>query len=397
MSRVLKEGWLQAYRRYVFKQESPDLFHFWTAMTMISSALRRHVWIDRKAYTIFPNLYVFLVEESAAARKSTAMELGLSLLSTVATSIKNIRIVHERMTVEGLMDAMKKSEVTPAGVVRMDGSITIHADELSNLFGKSTYVSDLISFLTAAYTGRAKLEFLTRNKGYTQVENVCPVLLAGTTPEMMGEIFPSLTLSSGFFGRVMIVVAKRGKKVSEPELVTELREPLIQDLNRIGYLEGVVKLTDEANEAFNYWYNNVLVGTPSRQTASFYHRKHDHTLKVAMLLSISESDDLIITKKHFEQAKDAVDFLEAQIPEAVKHIGSTDKANLGDLIVSIIAKNGPEPINRTKLLRSIYHRIQDADEFDKIIDTLRETKKIDMLAEGSVILYKLFTKGKKDV
>ena len=80
MSRVLKEGWLQAYRRYVFKQESPDLFHFWTAMTMISSALRRHVWIDRKAYTIFPNLYVFLVEESAAARKSTAMELGLSLL-----------------------------------------------------------------------------------------------------------------------------------------------------------------------------------------------------------------------------------------------------------------------------------------------------------------------------
>ncbi len=397
MSRILKEGWLQTYRKYVYKQESPDLFHFWVGMTMISGALRRHVWIDRSAYKIFPNLYVFLVEESAESRKSTAMELGLSLLSAVSTRVKNIRIVHESMTVEGLMDAMHKAEVTSTGTIRMDGSIVIHADELSNLFSKKTYTSGLMSFLTAAFTAKSKLEFLTRNKNYTQLENVCPVVLAGTTPEIMGEIFPSTTMSGGFLGRVVLVTAKRGKREAEPEIRKELKEPLIEDLYRISLLEGEVKMTDEAKAAFKDWYDNKLDAIPLRDSAPFFHRKHDHTLKTAMLLSISESDDMVVTLDHFLKARDAIDYLEAKIPTAVKQIGATDKANLGDLVYSIVAKNHPEAVAHSVLLRRVYHKVQDGDEFQKIIDTLVGAGRITSEARRSGVFYKILKQKSEEV
>ena len=201
MQRNLSEGWLQTYRKYIYQQEAPDSFHFWIGMSVISATLRRNVWIDRKAYQIYPNLYVFLVAESAACRKSVAMELGLDLLSTN----EDIRIIHERTTLEGLLDVMKRVEITPDKKIKPDGSVVLHADELSNLFGKATYITDLVSFLTAAYTAKAKLDFYTRNKGIARVRNPCPVVLAGTTPEQLGEIFPVMTLSSGFMGRVILI------------------------------------------------------------------------------------------------------------------------------------------------------------------------------------------------
>jgi len=121
------------------------------------------------------------------------MNIGLDLLSTN----KEIRIVHERTTLEGLMDIMRGAWISPStGVLKKDGSVTLHADELSNLFSKASYITDLVSFLTAAYTSKSgTMDFLTRNKGWCKVEDPCPVVIAGTTPEQMGEIFPAMTLS----------------------------------------------------------------------------------------------------------------------------------------------------------------------------------------------------------
>ena len=378
------DNWLTSYKDYIIKHESPDIFHFWVAVQMIATALGRGVWINRGAYIVYPNQYVILVAKSGSCRKSVAMEIGLDLIDEV----ENTHILHERMTVEGLMDRLQRVLVLPNGRVVPDGSLLIHADELSNLFGKASYISDLLSFLTAAYTSKAKLDFLTRSRSLTSVRNPCIGLLAGTTPDSMSEIFPSLTLVSGLIGRILLIVGERGERVSKPKLKKSLRSVLIHDLIRISKLYGEMTITKETEAAFDNWYN-AFPKDVSAELSTFYERKHDHVWKMAIIMSISESDEMIITHDHFLSAIQAVELVESRMGEVLTYIGATSQSSVADFVFSFIKAKHPEPLSHSILLRKSYRRLQGLNEFKDIIDALVEQNQIVQAASRHGIYYSL--------
>jgi len=387
--RKLTKGWLESYRDYIVKQESPDIFHFWVGMTLIATALKRNVFVDRGAYQVFPNVYVFLVAKSGLCRKSAAMDIGIGLID----HIQDLDVVHGRMSVEGLIDAMNKASLGPDGRVKPDGSILIHADELSYMLGKASYITDLLSFLTAAYTGKAKLDFLTRGKGLCKVRNPCPTIIAGTTPEQMGEIFPSMTLMSGFMARVLLVFGERGKRISKPRLDRSMEDVLIHDLGCIRELHGPLVLTEAADKLFDTWYE-ALEPPKYSELASFYERIHDHVLKTAMLLSISESDELLVHERHLISALAAIKHVEEKIPTAIAHVGATEQSNTADMIVSVITSITPEPMSRSVLLRRVYRRLSGgAPEFQTIIDGLKESNRIYEQADKKGVYYSIEKPG----
>lgn len=378
------DNWLTSYKDYIIKHESPDIFHFWVAVQMIATALGRGVWINRGAYVVYPNQYVILVAKSGSCRKSVAMEIGLDLIDEV----ENTHILHERMTVEGLMDRLQRVLVLPNGRVVPDGSLLIHADELSNLFGKASYITDLLSFLTAAYTSKAKLDFLTRSRSLTSVRNPCIGLLAGTTPDSMSEIFPSLTLVSGLIGRILLIVGERGERVSKPKLKKSLRSVLIHDLIRISKLYGEMTITKETEAAFDNWYN-AFPKDVSAELSTFYERKHDHVWKMAIIMSISESDEMIITHDHFLSAIQAIELVESRMGEVLTYIGATSQSSVADFVFSFIKAKHPEPLSHSILLRKSYRRLQGLNEFKDIIDALVEQNRIVQAASRHGIYYSL--------
>lgn len=389
--RELQGSWLTNYRDYVVEQESPSIFHFWISTQTIATALRRNVWVDRGAYIVYPNQYVFLVSLSGAARKSVAMEVGLSLIS----ELEDVLIIHERMTVEGLMDKMQRVSMMPDGRVLPDGSVLIHADELANLFGKASYITDLMSFLTAAYTSKANLDFLTRTRGLVSVKNPCLTILAGTTPEQMSLIFPSMTLTSGFLGRTIIVAGSRGKRISKPLLKKELKGPLIKDLKEISKMHGEMVLTKEAEIYFDEWYRDLPLNPPVELT-SFYERKHDHVFKMAIAISAAESEEMFITLDHLKSAINAIDLAELGMPEILSYIGATVQSNVADLIFAVIKSFDPIPISHSVLLRKVYKKIQSKSEFRDIIETLHDTDKITIDASGRGIFYGIKKKKRNE-
>ncbi|MDO9592989.1 MAG: hypothetical protein Q7I98_07355 [Erysipelotrichaceae bacterium] len=384
------DNWLKAYKNYIISHESPPIYHFWVATQMISTVLRRNVWINRGAYTVYPNQYIILVAKSGSCRKSVAMEIGLDLIN----EIKGVHVLHERMTVEGLMDRMQRVLVLPNGRVIPDGSLLIHADELSNLFGKASYISDLMSFLTAAYTSKAKLDFLTRSRGLGSVRNPCITFLAGTTPDSMSEIFPSLTLASGLIGRILLIVGERGKKVSKPMLDESIRPDLIHDLIEISNLYGEMIITDETEKTFDEWYKKFPENPPS-ELRTYYERKHDHVWKASIIMSISESDKMIITRDHLLSAIQAVELVESRMGEVLSYIGATVQSSVADYIYSFIKTKHPEPLSHSVLLRKVYRRIQSTSEFRDIIDTLVDSEKIVQAASRHGIYYSLKMKREK--
>lgn len=376
---------MKDYRDYIVRQESPDVFHFWVGMLMVGAAMRRNVYIDRGAYKVFPNQYVFLIGKSGMCKKSAALDIGIHILEQV----DDIHIIHGRATVEGLIDAMNRVTVRPDGRVVPDGSLLIHADELSYLFGKASYVTDVMNFLTAAYTGRSKLDFLTRNKGLCKVRNPAPSILAAATPDTMSEIFPSTTIASGFMGRVVIVASSDFKRVAKPQLRRDLEEQLVHDLNHISQLCGRVQLTDEAEEYFEKWYEHMSIA-PSKELDAFFQRKHDHALKAALHISMAESDDMVITKDQLLRGIMAIEQLEEGMSHTLADVGATSQGSLASLVEGIIRSKAPMPVSRTVLLRRVYKKLSyGAQEFQSIIDILKEAGRIKESATSRGIFYEI--------
>lgn len=387
--RQLKDDWIDTYRKkYIIKQESPSHYHFWIATQLIATTLRRNVSIDRGAYEVFPNQFVFLVAESGRCRKSVAMELGIDLIK----EIDGLNIIHGRSTVEGLLDSLSKKVNISPGADRIvpDGSCLIHADELSYLFGKSSYITDLISFLTAAYTAKARLDFLTRNKGKAEVRNPCPGILAGTTPEQMGEIFPSMTIYSGFMARCLLIygTTAQSKRVTKPQVDKGLEDPLIHDLGCMAELEGKINLDDETEEFYDEWYTN-LPPPPVPDLAAFHERKHDHVLKLALILSISESSEMVIRHHHLVKAIEEIEAVELHTPQALSFIGATQQSHTRDIILRVIKSVYPEYMRHSVALQRVYRRlVNGAVEFNLIIEQLKDEELIEESYQGKAIIYK---------
>jgi len=380
--------WLDTYRKkYIVKQESPAHYHFWVGVQLIATVLRRNVYIDRGAYDVFPNQYVFLVATSGRCRKSMAIELGLELI----TKIDGLNIIHGRATVEGLLDSLAKETTVNVATGRVipDGSCLIHADELSYLFGKSSYITDLISFLTAAYTAKSRLDFLTRNKGKVEVRNPCPGIIAGTTPEQMGEIFPSMTMYSGFMARVLLIYGTKAQseRVAKPEINKELEDVLIHDLGCMGELHGKIELDDETEEFYDKWYEDL---PPPRvqELDAFYERKHDHILKLALILSVSESDEMVIKQHHLISAIERIEEIELYVPQALAYIGATQQSAVRDIVLRVIKSVYPDSIRHSTVMQRTYRRLtHGAVEFNMIIEQLEKEELIEAGTRGNAIVY----------
>src|SRR3970282_852760 len=70
------DDWLTSYLDWSSGQESPESLHLWSAMSILAAATRRQIWLEMEYFTIFPNIYVVIVAESARVRKSSAMDMA---------------------------------------------------------------------------------------------------------------------------------------------------------------------------------------------------------------------------------------------------------------------------------------------------------------------------------
>jgi hypothetical protein len=379
--RRLSDGWMGAYKRYIIDQESPSDFHFWISMMIIAAALRRNVWIDRGAYKLYPNMYTILTTASGMCRKGVAMEIGLDILR----ELQDIKVVYERTSLEGLMDLLNRMTIRPGTQIAVpDGSVLIVADELSDLFGKATYITDLMSFLTAAYSSRTRLEFHTRNKGVCTVRNPCVCMLCGTTPDQMGEIFPSTTLTSGFLGRTLMISGEREKRVSKPKIDYSMRDDLVRDLQDISQLYGEVLMTPEAEAYFTTWYE-AMPPYKGDVLPAFYERRHDHALKAAIVMSVQRGNDMVINKDVLINAIMAVERIEDRLAYSLRFIGATSESVIADTIVTMIrnhVKLTGRPLKHSVIMQRVYKRVKNATEFNAMMDTLCQAGKISMTTTG---------------
>src|SRR5437016_506048 len=389
----LCHDWLVSYLDLTANLEAPESLHLWTGLTLLSACVQRKVFISLEHGTVYPNLYVIIVAESAKVRKSTAMDFGRELL---IEAMPALRIMRESMTSQGLIKSLNhKVQVVKDDKIHEElrSDVAIFADEVANLFSyERTRASQMVIFLTRTYTCPSVYDHTTVRDSTVRLHNLYPVLLGGTDPRNL-KVLPDDAVG-GLTGRLIWVIEK-GRRANNPGWRTDalratrralLREYLIHDLQKISRLQGEMQVEPAGMELYNAWYDELSKREAhDPETDAFYHRCHTTALHIATLLSLAGRDDLTITARHVQGG---IALVEQQLPE-IKRVmlwsGGTQYEQQRAKYIQYLQSNRGVATRRALL----HHCAIGSDDFDKLTATLVQDGTVELppiRLKGEVII-----------
>ncbi len=340
------KNWLESYMKYSSFSEAPDKFHFWTGISMLAGAIRRRVFIHQGYFEWVPNFYIVFVAPPGIVSKSTTANIGVRLLKEVP----NVKFGPNVVTWQALVKAF--SEATEV-IERADGTLdpmsamTIVASELGNLLNpQDREMVDMLVNLWDCHRG--EITKVTKTMGDDRIQNPWVNMIGCTTPDWISGTFPEYMIGGGFTSRCIFVYGEDKRKlVAYPGLVMDqetrdMAGPLSEDLVHISNLEGEFKLTSEAVAWGEAWYTdhydkNKHSISDSRMKG-YLARKQTHMHKLAMILSLSQKDELVITEENLQLACTVLTAAEADMPKVFAHIGLTNETRAIEFLINLVRR-----------------------------------------------------------
>lgn len=380
LERKAQGNFIEEYINFTKKQESPEDFHRWVAISIIATALGRKVWLDQGYYKIYPNLYIILVGESAIVHKSSAANIGDRVLREALGD--TINVVSQKISPEAFINYLSKlSKKTQ----RADALMFV--SEFATFLGKSHLDPTLMQILTDYYDSPAHRSYTTLTRGVEEIDNICLNMLACTTPDWLKNSLPEESIGGGFYSR-LITVNRTESREPNPhpgdninEDVFFMRNNCINDLKVIQTLQGPFKWSKEAKTLYSTWYCDYLkreLEESPIQLRGYYGRKGDHLIKVAMIFSAAESSSMIISDWHLGHAMKALQSNEEFMKGVVDKMGTTETGRtLGDIerfvkkYTMLLPDDKLMGVSHARLLRNFAHKYR-ADELVPMMDSLSQ-------------------------
>lgn len=380
MPRILK-NWLTSYLEYTAGTEAPRMMHFYVGISTLAGALRKHVWIDMVRFKWIPNFYIILVAPPGIISKTTTMDYGMDLLKQVPGIKFGPDVITWQALVKRFAEAMEEFKLTDAATGEdfyiPQSPLTLASGELGNLINPMD--KDMVNLYISLWDGRAGFEKETKMSGNDSVNSPYINMVGCTTPHWIAENFPESMIGGGFTSRCIFVYGdKKEALIAWPDEKvrtdhTELRAALIADLEYIATaLVGPMVLTAEARDWGRKWYEKLWTETApaaaSEQVQGYLARKQGHLVKLAMVLSIAESDALVVTDKHLQLAEIMLTEAEKTSMHVFSKIGRSDAANHLDRMAEFIQRHGRIPY--AVAFRHVIAYFPDAREFEGALAAL---------------------------
>lgn len=375
-NRVCPDGFLPEYLNYTKHSESPEDFHFWTGVSLIASTLGRRIWKDHGYQKIYPNLYIVLVAGSAMLRKSTAIRIAGGLLREALK--ENLNFFSQKITTEALIQRLNELNTK----IKRSEAI-IESDEFATFLGKSHLDPSLLQILTDYYDCPDYREYTTRSRGTEKMSDICINMRAGTTPEWLHSSLPEEAIGGGFWSRIIPIYRKEGaRRIATPEdyfndpIITSSRLKCIEDLKKMYELSGECKWSIDGKRTFTDWYMSEDFNNPSKYPGplqGYYGRKGTTILKLAMILSVSRGDSLMLTQDDVMQSVALLKDNEIFIKEVTDGLFKTDEGKKLDRVLELIKRWQPQGVPHSYALNQSG---MNAQEFKLIMDTLEASQEV---------------------
>jgi hypothetical protein len=360
--------WIDSYLDYVDETEPAYLYKAWVAVSTIASCMKRKCYAqwDKR---IYPNMYIVLVGPSGC-RKGTAMYPASAMLDELG-----IRRAAESITREALVRELKASSDNHIDPITekpmMHSSLTIASEELTVFLGYNNL--SLISDLTDWYDCKNKWTYRTKNQGTDEILGVWVNLLGATTPDILQATLPTDAIGGGLTSRIIFVyAAKKGKIVPIPFLIHEneqLKKDLVHDLEQILMMTGRFKFSEKFVDTFAEWYVEQEDHPPfdDYRFGGYMQRRPTHMIKMSMVMSVSRSNEMIITEEDFYKALTLLSRTEAEMPKTFGGYGQSENASMLPRIMAEIGNK--KTVSSNELMRK-FSRDITPKQLEEILLTL---------------------------
>jgi len=341
MNRKCKD-WLKSYIDYTQHTETPTHLHFWAGVSTIAACLRRKVYIDEVFYKWYPSFYIVFVADPGIVSKSTTTSIGYNLLK----EIPSINIGADSFTSRSIIDAFIGCEEKFFVSKNLSDSMSAISFNVSEL-GTMLDVRDrqLINWFIKLYDGE-NIRTETKNSGVSIINNPFCNFIAGTTPAWINSNFTDNVVNGGLASRILFVYAdKKKQSLAYPSQHVQkglklLKAELVHDLHLISQMCGEFKLSDDAITLGTTWYENHT----AKQTemtenlyGGYFARKQSHIHKLAMVISASENNELIISDEHLNLAITMVTDLERDMMKVFDGVNQPEIKKCANEIMKFIA------------------------------------------------------------
>lgn len=374
MSERKLSNWLLAYRDYTEGTESPQLFHLWVGLGVLAGAAQRKIFLDMDYYQTHSNLYVVLCSPRGRSRKSTALRIGKNILKAIGEYGEEVHFSTQASSVAALVSQLARIEN------KEHQSLTASISELGSMLGPKA--NEMTDFLTDIFDCNPDWDKQTIGRGLEKIERPWFNLMAGTTPQWLGENLSKTAVEGGFVGRAVFIYEDTRRRVARPKMTPyqhKLQRELVHDLALIAKLKGKFDFTPEGGEYHDYWYEHLQdIDTDNKdlRLAGYYERKAIYVQKLAMLVSLAMSSSLLIEKHHVEAAVSMLEEIEPGMYKAFSSVGKNIYSADHERIKTQILSSREKGVHYKKILAANIHAI-DKEQIDKILYALKEMGEVD--------------------
>ncbi len=405
-------NWLNLLIEQHKELESPKSFWYWSGLATLSAVVKDQVYLDRAgAYKLYPNIYVMLHADSGL-KKGPPVALAKDLV----TRVNNTRIISGRSSIQGVLKELGTAYSLPGGKVINKSVGFIVASEFSSSLVNDPAAMTILTDLYDRQYNEGEYRSLLKMETF-QLKDPTLTMLVATNEAHFEDFVQGKDIKGGFIGR-MFVIAETEVQVLN-SLMVPLRNPpdrakLIEHLKQIEklagpfrplgsrtqsdeyYIEkrtkfGQVFLT-EAGKIYDDWYEEFYVAIrelPDKDTTGTVQRFGDSVLKVAMLLSLAKSCDLMITADSINEALIVTEALIGNVRKAtLGKRGKSDFADKKGMIIKELIIRPNYQATRTMMLKKYMMDIK-ATELDEIMKEFDEAGVIKVETIGNQITYRM--------
>jgi len=195
-------------------------------------------------------------------------------------------------------------------------------------------------------------------------------------------------LGGGLLSRCVFVFADRKERfvaypgLAVPRDISAVADLLVEDLAAISRLSGEFGMTPEAVEWGEAWYERLFSKVSADpRLRDYVTRKQTHLHKLAMILSASRRDDLIITEVELQDAEHALNKVEEKMGNVFNQVGKTPEAGAAEQVLGILSGRGP--VDAMEVYKALHSRFPKEQELKEILGGLVRSGQIRMTTQGA--------------
>lgn len=381
------ENWIKSFLEWtVPRSEAPESLLVWSGLFALATVLKRKVYIPRKylgSWSAYPTTYVMFVGPPGVVRKTTTAGYVEALIHEMNSQIP----VTDPGYVTLGPTSGSRSKVVENLTKTIDGSMTVIAGEFGNLV--SVGPEEMYDLLSRLFDNPENYTHSTRQHGDEKTLNPSFNLLGCTTPDWIAEN-SGYMLGGGFAARTIFVFenAARQRKLfyhldgMDYSKIEGIGKNLVKDLIRVGKLKGEFSFqSDEIAKDIEKWYKQIENFQGEKGTETFQARKHVHVLRTAMLLSVAERDDLVITRGHYEGAKTLIEDVEKKLGRGLSAVGKNPHSAAYYRVLDFIAAQGKKGIDKGKVQAFFWSDMTPMD-LSQVFEVLKAAGEIEEIASS---------------